>query len=103
MDIKSDEIKKVYVIGIKGSGIIAVVEFLHLMGIEVVGSDTNEKFFTDEILQKLNDGGHTIILVTHENDTAKHARRIIKIRDGQIFADELVLDRRSARDGELKK
>ena len=47
------EIKKVYVIGIKGSGVIAAVEILHSMGIEISGSDTNEKFFTDEILQRL--------------------------------------------------
>ncbi|OGI31825.1 MAG: UDP-N-acetylmuramate--L-alanine ligase [Candidatus Moranbacteria bacterium RIFOXYB12_FULL_35_8] len=33
---------------------IAVVEILHSMGIEITGSDTNEKFFTDEILQKLS-------------------------------------------------
>ncbi len=52
MDIK--DIKKAYVIGIKGSGVIAVVEILHAMGIEIIGSDTEEKFFTDEILQKLN-------------------------------------------------
>ncbi|MFZ2975800.1 MAG: UDP-N-acetylmuramate--L-alanine ligase [Candidatus Moraniibacteriota bacterium] len=49
-----EKIKKAYVIGIKGSGVIAVVEILHAMGIEIVGSDTEEKFFTDEILQKLN-------------------------------------------------
>ncbi|MDO9231629.1 MAG: UDP-N-acetylmuramate--L-alanine ligase [bacterium] len=49
-----EKIKKAYVIGIKGSGVIAAVEFLHSMGVEVLGSDTNEKFFTDEILQKLN-------------------------------------------------
>jgi len=47
------QIKKVYVIGIKGSGIIGVVEILRKMGIEISGSDTHEKFFTDEILQKL--------------------------------------------------
>lgn len=47
------KIKKAYVIGIKGSGVIGVVEILHSMGIEVSGSDTHEKFFTDEILQKL--------------------------------------------------
>ena len=48
-----DALKKVYVIGIKGSGVIAAVEILHSMGIEISGSDTNEKFFTDEILQRL--------------------------------------------------
>jgi UDP-N-acetylmuramate--alanine ligase len=46
------KIKKVYVIGIKGSGIVGIAEILKLMKIEVLGSDTHEKFFTDEILQK---------------------------------------------------
>ena len=48
-----EKIKKAYVIGIKGSGVIAVVEILHAMGIEISGSDISEKFFTDEILQRL--------------------------------------------------
>jgi ABC-type lipoprotein export system ATPase subunit len=42
------------------------------------------------ILQKLNNEGHTIILVTHETDTANHAKRIIKIKDGSIISDERV-------------
>jgi len=46
-------IKKVYVIGIKGSGVVAVVQILDSMGIKVTGSDTNEKFFTDGVLKKL--------------------------------------------------
>lgn len=54
MAINLDNIKKIYVIGIKGSGVIAVVEILQAMGKEVSGSDTAEKFFTDEILQKLD-------------------------------------------------
>ena len=52
-EIKLSEVKKVYVIGIKGSGVIAVVEILHAMGIAVSGSDTAEKFFTDSILKRL--------------------------------------------------
>jgi putative ABC transport system ATP-binding protein len=57
-----------------------------------------------EILEDLNDVGHTIILVTHETDTAKHAKRIIKIIDGEIAEDLVVADRRSAKNGgELKK
>lgn len=40
-----------------------------------------------EVLQKLNDQGHTIILVTHEQATAQHASRIIHIRDGRIVSD----------------
>src|SRR3954452_5636138 len=34
--------------------------------------------------------GNTIIVVTHEEDVARHARRILRIRDGLIAADELV-------------
>lgn len=57
-----------------------------------------------EILQKLNDKGHTIILVTHEMDTANHAKRIIHIKDGKIIGDEKVVNRTIAKeDGELKK
>jgi len=36
------------------------------------------------IFQKLNDEGHTIIMITHEPDIAEHAKRIIHIRDGKI-------------------
>lgn len=57
-----------------------------------------------EILQKLNERGHTIILVTHEMDTANHAKRIIHIKDGMIIGDEKVLNRTIAsQDGALKK
>ncbi len=56
-----------------------------------------------EILQKLNDEGHTIILVTHETYTAEHAKRIIHMKDGGIVSDEMVAKRRIAKDGELLK
>ena len=52
-----------------------------------------------KILQKLNDEGHTIVMVTHETYTSEHAKRIISMLDGNIVKDELVKNRRIA-DGE---
>lgn len=46
-----DSTKKVYFIGIKGSGTASLAQIFHNQGIEVIGSDVSEKFFTDEILQ----------------------------------------------------
>jgi putative ABC transport system ATP-binding protein len=39
------------------------------------------------IFQKLNNEGHTIVMITHEPDIAEHAKRIIHIRDGKIAGD----------------
>jgi macrolide transport system ATP-binding/permease protein len=43
-------------------------------------------------LQLLNRGGITIIMVTHEPDIAAHAKRIIRIKDGMVVADELTAE-----------
>ena len=39
------------------------------------------------VLGRLNDAGKTIIMVTHEDDIAAHAKRIIRMRDGVIIED----------------
>lgn len=46
-----------------------------------------------EVLQDLNDKGLTIVMVTHENDIAQFAKRVIVFRDGKIRKDEPVLNR----------
>lgn len=44
------------------------------------------------MIRELNEQGHTIILITHDLEIAKQAKRIIRIQDGN-----LVEDRRNAR------
>jgi putative ABC transport system ATP-binding protein len=39
------------------------------------------------IFQKLNEDGHTIVMITHESDIAEHAKRIIHVKDGKVFND----------------
>ena len=56
-----------------------------------------------DFLQKLNDQGNTIVIVTHESYVAQSAKRIVQVRDGKIVSDELVKDRRiTGRDGFTK-
>lgn len=50
------------------------------------------------VIQGLNAQGLTIVLVTHEPDIARYARRVIVIRDGTIRTDEPVNDRLQAED-----
>jgi putative ABC transport system ATP-binding protein len=48
---------------------------------------------TEEILgllQQLNQEGKTIIMVTHESDVGDRAKRIVRLRDGQIIEDKRV-------------
>lgn len=49
------------------------------------------------IFQELNAEGRTVILVTHEEDIANHAKRIIRFKDGHIIADSSVATPTDAR------
>ena len=47
---------------------------------------------TVEIMQlfdQLHDEGHTLIVVTHENEIAQHCHRIVEMKDGKIFSDTI--------------
>jgi putative ABC transport system ATP-binding protein len=39
------------------------------------------------LFERLSDSGRTIILITHEEEVAAHARRVIRVRDGRIVED----------------
>lgn len=43
-----------------------------------------------DLFEELNRKGNTIIIVTHEEDIARHAHRIVKIRDGAIESDSTI-------------
>ena len=42
------------------------------------------------LIQKINDEGKTILVVTHENDIAKMCKRIVKLKDGVIVEDKKI-------------
>lgn len=42
-----------------------------------------------KLFEKIHNNGNTIIVVTHEEDIARHAHRIIRLRDGKIESDEV--------------
>ncbi|MDD4899602.1 MAG: ABC transporter permease, partial [Candidatus Omnitrophica bacterium] len=50
--------------------------------------DSKSKEEIISILKGLNEKGKTIVLVTHENEVAAHARRIIRMLDGKIISDQ---------------
>ena len=55
-------------------------------------SVTTEEILT--IFDQLNEEGRTIIMVTHEDDVAERAKRIVRLKDGMLHTDEIVSDDR---------
>jgi len=60
--------------------------------------DTRTSIEIMAIFQQLNDKGITVVLVTHENDIAAYAKRLIEMRDGRIIKDAVVQKRRNAQE-----
>jgi putative ABC transport system ATP-binding protein len=50
------------------------------------------------LLQKLNASGITVVVVTHDVNVARHAGRVVELRDGSIVRDETVSERLNAGD-----
>ncbi|HNR87410.1 MAG TPA: ABC transporter permease [Spirochaetota bacterium] len=50
--------------------------------------DTKNEEEVLAVLRRLNDDGKTVVMVTHENEVAAQAKRIIRMRDGEIVSDE---------------
>jgi macrolide transport system ATP-binding/permease protein len=66
-----------------------VNEPLIILADEPTGNlDSKSKEEIIGILKKLHEQGKTVVIVTHENEVAAHAKRIIVMRDGQIVSDE---------------
>lgn len=49
--------------------------------------DTKTSHEIMDIFEQIHAGGNTVVLVTHEEDIANHARRIIRLRDGVLESD----------------
>lgn len=55
------------------------------------------------LFERIYGAGNTIIVVTHEEDIARHARRIVRLRDGRIERDEVNLQPVHASEAELER
>jgi putative ABC transport system ATP-binding protein len=51
--------------------------------------DTKTSYEIMELFENLHAKGNTIIMVTHEEDIAKYAHRIVRLRDGEVESDTL--------------
>ena len=52
--------------------------------------DSNTSSEVMSLIQKINNSGKTILVVTHEEDIAKMCKRIVKLKDGVIVEDKKI-------------
>jgi putative ABC transport system ATP-binding protein len=55
-------------------------------------SKTGEEIM--ELFKSLNDAGNTLVVITHEDDIAQCAKRVVTLRDGKVVEDRRVTNRR---------
>ncbi len=60
-----------------------------LLADELTGAlDSKTSYEVMDLIQKINDQGNTILVVTHEDDIAHMCKRIVHLRDGVIVEDK---------------
>ena len=70
-----------------------------ILGDEPTGNlDTRTSEEIMALFQDVHAEGKTVVLITHEEDIARHAQRIVRFRDGHIVSDQPVKDRIDARE-----
>jgi putative ABC transport system ATP-binding protein len=55
--------------------------------------DTKNSLDIADLFVKLNNEGKTIVMITHEEEIAQFAKRMIYLRDGRVLTDEIIKDR----------
>ena len=58
--------------------------------------DSKTSYEVMDLIQKINDAGNTILVVTHEPDIADMCKRIVHLKDGVIVEDKKVKQVRAA-------
>ena len=52
--------------------------------------DSKTSYEVMDLIQKINEEGKTILVVTHEEDIAKMCKRVVKLKDGIIVEDKII-------------